>query len=205
MAKKIVFSFSLLCLFAAIIEAAQQAKKQPGKKQEDPRIKSLFEYAIANKDAYLRRLNVEMKALKRKRISTVEKKRIAEELRETIEQIETGDSYALPDMPYPMQRGKVGGLPPIKIIQVINSGSALVEAEMSGGRDVVFMIRGLDFTGRAENVRVAPHGPFEVTGTVEYTTVAGAQRSVALVQPFDDSLLLQRIKSSLSRANHNRN
>jgi hypothetical protein len=81
-----------------------------------------------------------------------------------------------------------------KVLQVLPAGDGAIISIESPKHDITFVALQGDATGLADGKRLAMNRVFEVTGTMQYTTVIGAVKTVFVLKPFDMSSVAEFLK-----------
>lgn len=132
----------------------------------------------------LARLQYQLQALHRDKLSSAERKEKGEVIRARIKAVREKRVYLPSPMPRVFNVGDVGTIESFRVTQVVDDKTVLVEIDYLQSKPLA-MIKGRSTAGMVDDARFAPKGTFQVTEPQQYTNLIGATRTVIGLKPFD--------------------
>lgn len=210
----VVFIFAACCCFPVPVEPVPHGKETtpaaktvpraagataaPGPHDPTPeQLDTLVEYALANRERWIRTYNLKRAGLARVGMPAENKQQEAKEIDRILAGLKSGEIVPIPDFPYPADDGDIGQfVGQFQVVQQLDGRSTIGVWQYLGDEQTI-LLRGKDLRGRDTFDVVAFQSLVRCVGQQEYTSVLGTQRRVPIIEPVRLEPVIEVVRARL--------
>lgn len=181
--------------------------------EKDKLLENLISRAKKERQQQIDNLTAEIKTITTSRKKIVNRQQLLKSHKASLAELKKSKSLPIPKIDEELKVGSVGAPrePKARIVQIIDGNNAIAKFEtvvehlinLGSGPiernsptmkryetvDFDFLLRDVPTGGLADGIEITMPACISVTGNYQYQTVAGANRTLLIIEPFDASVL----------------